>query len=98
MKSLPFCPRFSLVKRVGTPCTAIAFTLHQNNEVLIALSDYSLRCYNTGLLNSFLTSSSSSILVLTVVRFLHGAFDTYFMQYMASNRGNFSCHVMLTNF
>ena len=40
--------RFGLIQKVGKPCTAIAFNLHQSNEVLVALSDYSLRCYNAG--------------------------------------------------
>eukprot|EP00794_Sanderia_malayensis_P018697 gene18697-20585_t len=39
--------RFSLIEKIGIPCTSIAFDLHQPNEVLVALSDYSLRCYNT---------------------------------------------------
>ena len=40
--------RFSLVQKTGLPCTALCFNLHETNEILVALADYSLRCYNTG--------------------------------------------------
>ncbi|KAL9974989.1 hypothetical protein ACROYT_G012102 [Oculina patagonica] len=39
--------RFSLIHKTGTPCTAISFCLRRKNEVLVALADNSLRCYDT---------------------------------------------------
>ncbi|XP_073233564.1 TBC1 domain family member 31-like [Porites lutea] len=38
--------RFSLIHKTGTPCTAISFCLRRKNEVLVALADNSLRCYD----------------------------------------------------
>ncbi|KAK3746386.1 hypothetical protein QZH41_018222 [Actinostola sp. cb2023] len=38
--------KFSLVHKIGTPSTALAFCLRRNNEVLVSLADYSLRCYD----------------------------------------------------
>ncbi|EDO35457.1 predicted protein [Nematostella vectensis] len=38
--------KYSLVQKTGTPSTAIAFSLRRKNEVLVALADYSLRCYD----------------------------------------------------
>ena len=40
--------RFSLIHKTGTPCTALSFCLRRKNEVLVALADNSLRCYDTG--------------------------------------------------
>lgn len=40
--------RFSLIHRTGTPCTAISFCLRRKNEILVALADNSLRCYDIG--------------------------------------------------
>ena len=40
--------RFSLIHKTGTPCTAISFCLRRKNEVLVALADNSLRCYDIG--------------------------------------------------
>eukprot|EP00057_Strongylocentrotus_purpuratus_P028998 XP_011683472.1 PREDICTED: TBC1 domain family member 31 [Strongylocentrotus purpuratus] len=39
--------RFQLVQKLGIPCTAIAFTLRRKTEYLVALSDCSLKCYDT---------------------------------------------------
>lgn len=39
--------RFSLVQKCGVPCTAIAYSLRRKTEYLIALSDYSLKCFDT---------------------------------------------------
>ncbi|XP_077865316.1 TBC1 domain family member 31-like [Saccoglossus kowalevskii] len=39
--------RFQLVQKTGTACTALAFTLRRRTEFLVALSDCSLKCYDT---------------------------------------------------
>ncbi|KAL5021911.1 hypothetical protein ScPMuIL_001066 [Solemya velum] len=39
--------RFSLVQKSGVACTALAFNLRRRSEFLMALSDYSLKCYDT---------------------------------------------------
>ena len=36
--------RFSLVQRLGIPCTSLAFNIKRKTELLIALADYSVRC------------------------------------------------------
>lgn len=38
--------RFSLVQKLGHPCTALAFDLRRKSEFLVGLSDYSLKCYD----------------------------------------------------
>ncbi|XP_072051869.1 TBC1 domain family member 31-like [Amphiura filiformis] len=38
--------RFQLVQKAGSPCTSLAFTLRRKTEFLVALSDYSLKCYD----------------------------------------------------
>ncbi|XP_059168876.1 TBC1 domain family member 31-like [Physella acuta] len=38
--------RFTLVQKTGQPCTALAFGLHRKSEFLVALGDYSLRCFD----------------------------------------------------
>lgn len=40
--------RMTLVKKTKIPLTAIAYTLRKKSEFLVALADYSLRCYDTG--------------------------------------------------
>ena len=40
--------RFGLVQRTGTACTAVAFSLRRRTEFLVAMSDYALKCYDTG--------------------------------------------------
>ncbi|TSL82466.1 TBC1 domain family member 31 [Bagarius yarrelli] len=39
--------RFKLVQKTGQACTALAFNLRRTTEYLIALSDYSIKCYDT---------------------------------------------------
>lgn len=39
--------RFSLVKHLSVPCSRLSVNLKQKNHILVSLSDYSLRCYNT---------------------------------------------------
>lgn len=38
--------RFELVKHLSVPCSRLCASLKRKSEVLVALSDYSLRCYN----------------------------------------------------
>lgn len=38
--------RFSLVQKTGSPCSALAFTLRRRNEFLVAMADYSLKCFD----------------------------------------------------
>ncbi|MCI4374169.1 hypothetical protein PGIGA_G00003170 [Pangasianodon gigas] len=38
--------RFKLVQKTGQACTALAFNLRRTTEYLVALSDYSIKCYD----------------------------------------------------
>uniref|UniRef100_UPI00398F2198 TBC1 domain family member 31 isoform X1 n=1 Tax=Pristiophorus japonicus TaxID=55135 RepID=UPI00398F2198 len=38
---------FKLVQRTGQSCTALAFTLRRKTEYLVALADYSVKCFDT---------------------------------------------------
>ncbi|NXO04254.1 TBC31 protein, partial [Rhinopomastus cyanomelas] len=39
--------RFSLVQQTEQACTALAFNLHRKTEFLVALADYSIKCFDT---------------------------------------------------
>uniref|UniRef100_A0A8C4UM84 TBC1 domain family member 31 n=1 Tax=Falco tinnunculus TaxID=100819 RepID=A0A8C4UM84_FALTI len=39
--------RFNLVQRTMQPCTALAFNLRRKTEFLVALADYSIKCFDT---------------------------------------------------
>ncbi|XP_007898739.1 TBC1 domain family member 31 [Callorhinchus milii] len=39
--------RFKLVQRTGQSCTALAFNLRRKTEYLVALADYSVKCFDT---------------------------------------------------
>ncbi|KAM4704644.1 TBC1 domain family member 31 [Rhinophrynus dorsalis] len=39
--------RFDLVQRTMQACTALAFNLHRKSEFLVALADYSVKCFDT---------------------------------------------------
>ncbi|NXP11957.1 TBC31 protein, partial [Thinocorus orbignyianus] len=39
--------RFSLVQRTMQACTALAFNLRRSTEFLVALADYSIKCFDT---------------------------------------------------
>ncbi|KFQ22067.1 TBC1 domain family member 31, partial [Merops nubicus] len=39
--------RFRLVQRAMQPCTALAFGLRRQTEFLVALADYSIKCFDT---------------------------------------------------
>ncbi|KAM5157490.1 TBC1 domain family member 31 [Mantella aurantiaca] len=38
--------RFDLIQRTMQACTALAFTLHRKSEFLVALADYSVKCFD----------------------------------------------------
>lgn len=38
--------RFRLVQKTGQACTALAFTLRQTTEYLVALADYTVKCFD----------------------------------------------------
>ncbi|XP_025965905.2 TBC1 domain family member 31 isoform X2 [Dromaius novaehollandiae] len=40
--------RFNLVQRTMQACTALAFNLRRKTEFLVALADYSIKCFDTG--------------------------------------------------
>uniref|UniRef100_A0A8C3LDJ8 TBC1 domain family member 31 n=1 Tax=Chrysolophus pictus TaxID=9089 RepID=A0A8C3LDJ8_CHRPC len=40
--------RFKLVQRTMQACTALAFNLRRKTEFLVALADYSVKCFDTG--------------------------------------------------
>lgn len=44
-----FLLRFTLVQRTGALCTALAFTLRRRSEFLLAMADYSMKCYDIGM-------------------------------------------------
>ena len=39
--------RFNLIKHLSVPCSRLAVSLKKKTDILVGLSDYSLRCYNT---------------------------------------------------
>ncbi|XP_034029583.1 TBC1 domain family member 31-like [Thalassophryne amazonica] len=39
--------RFRLVQKTGQACTALAFSLHRPTQFLVALADYSIKCFDT---------------------------------------------------
>ena len=41
--------RFSLIQRTGQACTALAFNIKRPTEILVALADYTVRCYDIGM-------------------------------------------------
>lgn len=40
--------RFKLVQKTGQACTALAFNLRRTTEFLVALADYSIKCFDKG--------------------------------------------------
>uniref|UniRef100_A0A665TB92 TBC1 domain family member 31 n=1 Tax=Echeneis naucrates TaxID=173247 RepID=A0A665TB92_ECHNA len=40
--------RFRLLQKTGQACTALAFTLRRTTEFLVALADYSIKCFDKG--------------------------------------------------
>ena len=41
--------RFGLIQRTGQACTALTFNIKRPTEILVALADYTVRCYDTGM-------------------------------------------------
>ncbi|NWH95151.1 TBC31 protein, partial [Aegithalos caudatus] len=60
--------RFSLVQRTMQACTALAFNLRRKTEFLVALADYSVKCFDTGTqeLVSWMRGHESSVSSISV--------------------------------
>nr|XP_044999254.1 TBC1 domain family member 31 [Jaculus jaculus] len=60
--------RFNLVQRTGQACTALAFNLRRKSEFLVALADYSIKCFDTGTkeLVSWMRGHESSVFSISV--------------------------------
>lgn len=43
-----FLGRFRLVQKTGQACTALAFSLRRTTEFLVALADYTIKCFDKG--------------------------------------------------
>ena len=46
--------RFKLVLKGGQPCTGLACCISRSNEILVALSDYSIKVVDVGEINKVL--------------------------------------------
>lgn len=58
--------RFKLVQKTGQACTALAFNLRRTTEFLVALADYSIKCFDKGETHyNFLTKTCTDWIVLT---------------------------------
>ncbi|NXU40095.1 TBC31 protein, partial [Drymodes brunneopygia] len=60
--------RFNLVQRTMQACTALAFNLRRKTEFLVALADYSVKCFDTGSqeLVSWMRGHESSVSSISV--------------------------------
>ncbi|XP_028389734.1 TBC1 domain family member 31 [Phyllostomus discolor] len=60
--------RFNLVQRTAQACTALAFNLHRKSEFLVALADYSIKCFDTATkeLVSWMRGHESSVSSISV--------------------------------
>ncbi|NXT11866.1 TBC31 protein, partial [Prunella fulvescens] len=60
--------RFNLVQRTMQACTALAFNLRRRTEFLVALADYSVKCFDTGTqeLVSWMRGHESSVTSISV--------------------------------
>ncbi|XP_061461954.1 TBC1 domain family member 31 [Rhineura floridana] len=60
--------RFTLVQRVMQACTALAFNLRRKTEFLVALADYSIKCFDTDTkeLVSWMRGHNSSVSSISV--------------------------------
>lgn len=43
-----FLGRFRLVQRTGQACTSLSFSLRRTTEFLVALADYTIKCFDKG--------------------------------------------------
>uniref|UniRef100_H0WVA6 TBC1 domain family member 31 n=1 Tax=Otolemur garnettii TaxID=30611 RepID=H0WVA6_OTOGA len=60
--------RFNLAQRTGQACTALAFNLRRKSEFLVALADYSIKCFDTVTkeLVSWMRGHESSVFSISV--------------------------------
>ncbi|XP_033368324.1 TBC1 domain family member 31 isoform X6 [Parus major] len=60
--------RFNLVQKTMQACTALAFNLRRKTEFLVALADYSVKCFDTGTqeLVSWMRGHESSVSSISV--------------------------------
>lgn len=60
--------RFNLVQRTMQACTALAFNLRRKTEFLVALADFSVKCFDTGTqeLVSWMRGHESSVSSISV--------------------------------
>ncbi|XP_073855484.1 TBC1 domain family member 31 isoform X13 [Macaca fascicularis] len=60
--------RFNLVQRTAQACTALAFNLRRKSEFLVALADYSIKCFDTVTkeLVSWMRGHESSVFSISV--------------------------------
>ncbi|XP_023574585.1 TBC1 domain family member 31 [Octodon degus] len=60
--------RFNLVQRTAQACTALAFNLRRQSEFLVALADYSIKCFDTVTkeLVSWMRGHESSVFSISV--------------------------------
>ncbi|KAM6457750.1 TBC1 domain family member 31 isoform 1-T1 [Liasis olivaceus] len=60
--------RYNLVQRTAQACTALAFTLRRKTEFLVALADYSIKCFDTATkeLVSWMRGHDSSVSSISV--------------------------------
>nr|XP_019573389.1 PREDICTED: TBC1 domain family member 31 isoform X3 [Rhinolophus sinicus] len=60
--------RFNLVQRTAQACTALAFNLRRKSEFLVALADYSIKCFDTVTkeLISWMRGHESSVFSISV--------------------------------
>ncbi|XP_007941622.1 TBC1 domain family member 31 [Orycteropus afer afer] len=60
--------RFNLVQRTAQACTALAFNLRRRSEFLVALADYSIKCFDTVTkeLVSWMRGHESSVFSISV--------------------------------
>lgn len=58
--------RFHLVQKTGQACTALAFNLHRTTELLVALADHTIKCFDKGRIDTS-HSAHPFVLVATVL-------------------------------
>ncbi|KAM6216081.1 TBC1 domain family member 31 [Rhynchocyon petersi] len=63
-----YANRFNLVQRTAQACTALAFSLRRTSEFLVALADYSIKCFDTVTkeLVSWMRGHESSVFSISV--------------------------------
>lgn len=56
--------RFRLVQKTGQACTALAFNLSRTTEFLVALADYTIKCFDKGRVD---TCAHAFVLTVTLL-------------------------------